>query len=51
MTKPLVSEDVLEKLEEHMRQWFVSEIWEHDYRCDSDIQAGIDEALRFLRDG
>ena len=40
----------IQQFEEHMRQWFVSDIWEHDERCDADIQSAIDEMLKFLEE-
>jgi len=42
-------ENFIKELEEHMRQWFISDIWEHDERCDADIQSAIGEMLKFLK--
>lgn len=41
--------DYIAKLEEHMRGWFISDIWSHDERCDADVQTAIDEMLKFLK--
>lgn len=44
-----VADEYIDRVIEHMKIWFLSDIWEHDARCDSDIQTAIDEVIKYMK--